>query len=116
MAGAELTLVRMTANVRTIEIDAEIADLLEARAAARGISVSELIAELSGMGAVVPPDLEAMRREGKGPWSPEALAEDDRRWAEYQRTGEAVPWEEVRAWMESWGTPDELPPPKPRKL
>jgi hypothetical protein len=106
----------MTTRLRAIEIDAEIADRLEARAAALGISVSQLIAELSGAGAAFPPDLEAMRREGRGPWSREALAEDDRRWAEFQRTGEAVPWEEVHAWMESWGTPEELPPPKPRKL
>jgi predicted transcriptional regulator len=27
-----------------------------------------------------------------------------------------VPWEEVKSWMLSWGTPDELPTPKPRKL
>jgi hypothetical protein len=27
-----------------------------------------------------------------------------------------VPWSEVRAWMETWGTADELPAPKPRKL
>ena len=29
---------------------------------------------------------------------------------------EAVPWDEVKAWMQSWGTPNELPMPKPRKL
>lgn len=100
----------MTVKLRTIEIDAEIAERLEARAAARGVSVSELIAELSGARPALPPDLEAIRREGKGPWSPAALAEDKRRWAEFQRTGEAVPWEELRAWMESWGTPNQPPP------
>ena len=43
-------------------------------------------------------------------------AEDARRLAEFQRTREGIPWEEVKAWMQSWGKPDELPPPKPRKL
>jgi hypothetical protein len=27
-----------------------------------------------------------------------------------------VPWDEVKAWMESWGKPNELPMPKPRKV
>ena len=57
-----------------------------------------------------------MRAAGKGPWAPEVLAEDSRRLAEFQRDRWGVPWEEVVAWMHSWGTPDELPPPKVRKL
>jgi hypothetical protein len=50
------------------------------------------------------------------PWTAEALAEDARRLEEFERTREGVPWDEVRAWMQSWGTGRELPPPKPRKL
>jgi hypothetical protein len=60
--------------------------------------------------------LEAMRAAGLGPWSPEALAEDLRIFEEFKRTGEVVPWKEVKAWMESWGTPNELPTPKARKI
>jgi len=26
--------------------------------------------------------------------------------------GQTVPWEKVKAWMLSWGKPDELPPPE----
>ena len=37
----------MNVKVRNIEVDAETADLLEARAAARGISVAELLAEIA---------------------------------------------------------------------
>lgn len=44
------------------------------------------------------------------------LAEDARRLEEFERTRECVPWNEVRAWMQSWGTDHELPPPKVRKL
>jgi hypothetical protein len=50
------------------------------------------------------------------PWSPESLAEDARRLREFQRTRVGVPWDELKAWIESWGTANELPSPKPRKL
>ncbi len=26
--------------------------------------------------------------------------------------GRTVPWEDVKRWLESWGAPDELPPPE----
>ena len=42
--------------------------------------------------------------------------EDLRRLREFERTGEAVPLDEVKAWVESWGTPGELPRPEPRKV
>jgi predicted transcriptional regulator len=44
------------------------------------------------------------------------IEEDLCRWREFARTGEAVPSEDVKAWVESWGTPNELPPPTPRKV
>jgi predicted transcriptional regulator len=44
------------------------------------------------------------------------LDEDLRRLREFERTGEAVPLDEVKAWVESWGTPEELPRPAPRKV
>jgi hypothetical protein len=61
-------------------------------------------------------DLAAMRARGEGPWSPEALEEDALRLAEFERSRRGVPWDEVKTWMLSWGGPNELPPPKPRKL
>jgi predicted transcriptional regulator len=106
----------MTARMRTIELDAATADLLETWAGERGLTVSELLAELASGQSALPRDWETMRQAGRGPWAPEILAEDARRLATYQREGEGVPWNEVRAWMQSWGTPEELPPPKPRKL
>jgi predicted transcriptional regulator len=42
-------------------------------------------------------------------------AEDARRYAialEDIRLGRVIPHEEVRAWLETWGTPDEKPPPE----
>src|ERR1700674_3909066 len=106
----------MNVKVRRIEIDALTADLLEARAAARGISISELLADIAHNEAALPADLAAMRAEGRGPWSAEALEEDARRLAEFERTRMGAPWDEVKGWMDSWVTPNELPSPKPRKL
>jgi predicted transcriptional regulator len=106
----------MTAKARIIELDDETADRLEALAKERGLTVADLLAELA-MGAESPPrDWEQMRQEGRGPWAPEVLAEDARRLSAYERAGEGVPWDEVKAWIHSWGTPGELPLPKPRKL
>ena len=105
----------MNAKVK-IEVDSQTADLLKARAATRGISVADLLADLAGDEILLSADLEAMRERGEGPWAPEVLAEDARRLAEFRRTREAIPWDEVKAWMQSWGSPQELPTPKPRKL
>jgi len=105
----------MNIKLRKIEVDAETAAALEALAQSRNISVQELLADLARTTHDVPADLEAMRAQGRGPWAPEILAEDARRLAEFERTREGVPWDEVRAWMQSWGTSHELPPPKSRK-
>jgi hypothetical protein len=106
----------MNVKLRTVEIDSETADILEARAAARGMTLSELLADLAGAAQILSPALQAMNASGEGPWAPEVLVEDARRLAEFERTREGVPWGEVKAWMQSWGTPNELPAPKPRKL
>ena len=105
----------MNQKVR-IEVDEQTADVLKARAAARGLTVSALIADLVGAADALPPDLQALRGTGNGPWAPDILAEDALRLDEFRRTREAVPWAEVKAWMQSWGTPSELAPPKSRKL
>ena len=106
----------MNIKLRKIEVDVETAELLEARAAALGMSVSALVAELAGNESLLPPHLAALRIKGEGPWSPAAMAEDERRLAEFERTRSGVPWNEVKAWMESWGKPHELPTPKPRRV
>jgi predicted transcriptional regulator len=45
----------------------------------------------------------------------EAWLEDEAAYAEYERTGEAIPLSAMEGWAKSWGTADELPPPKPCK-
>jgi predicted transcriptional regulator len=44
------------------------------------------------------------------------IREDRRRLDEFNRTRLAVPLDEVKAWVASWGTADELPRPQPRKV
>jgi predicted transcriptional regulator len=45
----------------------------------------------------------------------EAWAEEEAAYAEYERTGEAIPLAAMEEWVRSWGTENELPPPKPCK-
>jgi hypothetical protein len=106
----------MNVKLRSIEIDAETADLLEARAKARGMSVAEFLADIACNEEALPADLAQLRVNGEGPWSPEALKEDARRLAEVERTRMGVPWHETKAWIESWGTLNELPRPQSQRV
>ena len=106
----------MNIKLRPIEVDAETADLLEARAKARGMTVAEFLADIACNEEVLPADLAQMRVKGEGPWSAKALEDDARRLAEFERTRMGLPWAETKAWIESWGTPNEMPIPKPRRL
>ena len=105
----------MNKKLRSIEVDVKTAKRLDTMAAELGLSVAELVAELAGE-AALPKSLETLRKRGQGPWAPSVLAEDARRTAALERTGKGVPWNEVRDWLRSWGTADERPMPKPRKL
>jgi predicted transcriptional regulator len=89
---------------RTFELDPETDARLQAIAAARGQDMAAVVADaVALLDAVVPVE---------GP----EIEEDIRRIREFERTGEAIPLDEVKAWVESWGTANELPRPKPRKI
>ena len=81
----------MNANVRTIEVDAATAEQLEARAAQRGQSIAELLANLLDFVGEAPD---------------QQRAELDRRWADYLRTGESYDHADVEQWLKTVGTPD----------
>jgi hypothetical protein len=106
----------MNAKIRNIPVDSETADLLEARAEARGMTLAELLADIANSDEISSGEVAELRAKGRGPWSPEGLEEDALRLAEFERTRVGVPWDEIKAWMETWGTSAELPPPIPRKL
>jgi predicted transcriptional regulator len=78
----------MTRTKRSIEVVEATATVLEAQAASRGVSVSEIVAEL------VPLAVDS-----------EAIAELDRRWKAVASGGRTARHDEVELWLQSWGTP-----------
>jgi predicted transcriptional regulator len=89
---------------RTLEIDANTDARLHEMATERGQEVAAVLSEaVALLDSVV--DLE-------GP----DIEEDRRRLDEFERTRLAIPLDEVKAWVASWGSADELPRPQPRKV
>jgi len=91
------------ASLRTIAIGGETADLLQARAAALGISVADLLAMIVGNKPAEPPPA---GEDGAAPAATDGAAP--------AAAGDpaAARWREVKAWIDSWGKPHELPRPK----
>jgi hypothetical protein len=89
----------MNIKMRKIEVDGATADTLEARAAERGLSVAELVAEMTALQQQVTV-------------SSEALAELDRRWTAVEAGEATVPHAHVVRWLGTWGDPDFRPWPK----
>jgi predicted transcriptional regulator len=83
----------MNSNIHTIEVDESTAKTLQARAAEKGVSVAQLIAELAKVEGE-PVTLDA-----------ETIAELDRRWKRAEATGRTVSNEEVVGWLKTWGAP-----------
>lgn len=82
----------MTTKTESIELDSETAAALKTRAAERGVSVSQLVAEL------VPLAIDDT-----------AIAELDRRWAAVEKGAATVPHADVERWLRTWGTPEFRP-------
>jgi predicted transcriptional regulator len=83
-------------TVRKIEVDGLTAATLETRAAEQGISVADLVADLT-RAALEPATLPA-----------EEIAELDRRW-QAAKEGGTIPHEQVVQWLGTWGTPNFRP-------
>ncbi len=81
----------MSTNV-SIEVDERTADVLRARAAELGVSVSELIAELATL------ESEPLVVQ------PEEIAELERRWKKIEEGEPPVPHDRVVRWLRTWGT------------
>jgi predicted transcriptional regulator len=89
---------------RTLEIDADTDARLREMAEERGQDVAAVLAEaVALLDSVV--DL-------SGP----DIGEDRRRYDDFRRTRLAVPLDDVKAWVASWGSENELPRPQPRKV
>jgi predicted transcriptional regulator len=89
---------------RTLDIDAATDARLRAMAIERGQDVAAVLAEavalLDSVVDIAGPD----------------IAEDRRRLEDFKTTQSAVPLDDVKAWVASWGSTDELPRPAPRKI
>uniref|UniRef100_Q07MU3 Antitoxin n=1 Tax=Rhodopseudomonas palustris (strain BisA53) TaxID=316055 RepID=Q07MU3_RHOP5 len=89
---------------RTFDLDTSIDARLRALAAERGQDEAAVLAQaLALLDSVVEID------------APD-IAEDRQRLERFNRSREAVPLHEVKAWVESWGCDHELPAPSPRRL
>jgi predicted transcriptional regulator len=89
---------------RILDLDPDTDARIEALAAEKGQDPAAIIADaielLDSVVDVEGPDVE----------------EDLRRIREFERTGMAIPGDEIKAWIDSWGTDNELPRPQPRKV
>jgi predicted transcriptional regulator len=83
----------MTAAKRLIEIDETTAVTLDRRAAERGVSVSDLIAEMTAS------------EDESSALSEDEISELDRRWARVEAGEATVSHDEVVKWLRTWGTP-----------
>ncbi|HEU0081412.1 MAG TPA: hypothetical protein VFQ87_00945 [Bradyrhizobium sp.] len=80
-------------KTRSIEVDDDTAAALTQRAAERGVSVPQLVAELMTLDAV-PVAADAAE-----------LAELDSRWKSFEAQQTVADSDEVVRWLQSWGTP-----------
>jgi predicted transcriptional regulator len=80
-------------KTRSIEVDDDTATALTQRAAERGVSVPELVAELVTLeaGPVVAGAVD--------------IAELDKRWKAFEAQGSMAASDEVVRWLRTWGTP-----------
>lgn len=81
----------MTTKVK-IEVDPRTADVLQARAAELGLTISELVAELATL------------ETESTPAAPDDIAELDRRWKKVETGDPTVPQDQVVRWLRTWGT------------
>jgi predicted transcriptional regulator len=80
-------------KTQTIEVDDDTATTLKRRAAERGVSLTELVAELVS--------LETRPTEA----SSADIAELDRWWTSFEAQTSVTSNEEVVRWLQTWGTP-----------
>ena len=82
----------MSAPKRLIEIDEQTAIALEERAAERGLSAPDLVAEMTALTWPERP-------------SADDIAELDRRWARIEAGEPTIANDAVVRWLRTWGTP-----------
>ena len=89
---------------RTLKIDADTDARLREMAEERGQDVAAVLAEAVAL-------LDSVM-DLSGP----DIGEDRRRYDDFRQTQLAVPLDDVKAWVSSWGSENELPRPQARKV
>lgn len=84
---------------RTLDIDTDTDTRLREMAVERGQVLAEAVALKDSVVDSAGPD----------------IAEDRRRLDDFKMTQSAVPLDDVKTWVASWGSANELPRPAPRK-
>jgi predicted transcriptional regulator len=93
----------MADGALAIEIDETLAERLASAASSKGVAVETFVRNALESHL----DLYVAWNEDPDPAIDEVIAQ------QAERTGDLVPAREVVAWMRSWFTPHELPPPVP---
>lgn len=93
-----MNIVRRTLDIDT-DTDARLRELADERGQDVAAVIAEAVALLDSVVDIAGPD----------------IAEDRRRLEAFKQTRAAVPLEDVKAWVASWGSANELPRPTPRK-
>ena len=89
----------------SIKLDEDLAAEVRAAAAASGVPVETYVR-----------DAVARKLLAETEWSDDPDPRiDERIINEALLRGDTIPWSEIRPWVESWGKPDELPPPRWRR-
>jgi predicted transcriptional regulator len=89
---------------RTLELDSDTDARLQLLEAERGQDAARVVADAI---ALLASTVEIGELD---------IQEDLRRLHEFERTGQAIPGDDVKAWIESWGAPNELARPQARKV
>jgi hypothetical protein len=97
----------MPATPLKIDLPAPLAEDLRAAASACELTVEDFVRKVLEREA-------AQAAEALG-WN-RSIEDDLAALKDYEETGMAIPWEEVKPWLESLATDDPLPRPKARKL
>lgn len=89
----------------SIQLDEQLAEEVKAAAAASGVSVETYVRDVLARHVFA----QIERSDDPDPRIDERIAR------EALARGDTLPWSEVGPWVESWGKPEELPPPRWRR-
>jgi predicted transcriptional regulator len=97
--SSPMNIVRRTLDIDT-DTDARLREMADERGQDVAAVLAEAVALLDSVVDIAGPD----------------MGEDRRRLDAFKQTRAAVPLDDVKSWVASWGSANELPRPAPRKI